>query len=258
MEEDAVRQERELVDLCRRVIVQAEKEKAVLRGLGAVAFRIHCPRFKHIEYAVGRYLTDLDFGTYARHLPGVERVFSSLDFVQDEQLKALHGMERRVFDHPSGWHADVFVDRLRFCHDIEFKGRLEADELTIPLAELLLEKLQIVGFEPKDSVDTFVLLREHEVGKGDAETINEDIIAKICGDDWGFWKTIHMNLERMEQYAREAPLPVGPEDREDVLGKIARLRKRIDDEPKSLRWRMRARVGTRVPWYREVEEISRQ
>jgi len=255
--EEAAAQEQKLVELGLRVIEAAREKGVTLRLLGAIAFRIHCPVFKRLEYEVGRWLSDLDFATYARELDKVERIFLDHGFVEDERVKLLHGTERRVFNHQSGWHADVFVDRLRFCHDVSFRGRLEVDYPTIPLAELLLEKLQIVAFEPKDAVDTFVLLREHAVGEGDRETINSGLIARICADDWGFWKTINMNLDRMEEYARSLSLGVGEEDRQDVLQKISLLRQRIDDEPKTLRWRMRARLGTRIPWYREVEELTR-
>lgn len=258
MSEEARAQEQQLIELGLGLVEAAQKAGATLRLLGAVAFRIHCPQFKHLEYQVGRFLSDLDFAAYARDLDKLEKVFAQQGFVENERVRTLHGTERRVFDHPTGWHADVFVDRLRFCHDVNFRGRLERDYPTIPLAELLLEKLQIVQFEAKDAVDTFVLLREHAVGEGDAETINAPLIARLCGDDWGFWKTITMNLERMEEQARNLKVDVGDDDRRDVLDKIALLRERIEREPKTMRWRMRARLGTRVPWYREVEELSRQ
>jgi len=31
----------------------------------------------------------------------------------------------------------------------------------------------------------------------------------------------------------------------------------MDAAPKPLAWKMRAKVGTRVPWYEEVEEVHR-
>ena len=34
------------------------------------------------------------------------------------------------------------------------------------------------------------------------------------------------------------------------------LRIRVDEEPKSPRWRIRARVGERVKWYEEPEEVG--
>lgn len=259
MSEEALSQERELIALGTKVVEAARARGLTVRLLGAVAFRIHCPAFRHLEHAAGRWLTDLDFACYGREAERVARVFAEQGFEENLRVRALHGTQRRVFDHPSGWHADLFIDRLRFCHDVEFRGRLEVDYPTIPLAELLLEKLQIVAFEPKDALDSFVLLREHRVGDADAETVNAALIARIMGDDWGFWKTVTANLERMKEYARSTSVSgVTDEDRSDVVEKVNLLLNRIEQEPKTVRWRMRARVGTRMPWYRTVEELSRE
>jgi len=255
--QQAVRQEAELIELCRRLVEAAKEKGAVLRALGAVAFRIHCPKYKAIEYEAGRYLTDVDMATYFSQLDKVEKVFTEAGFVQDERLK-LHGAGRRVFySTTSDWHSDIFVDELSFCHTVSFKGRLEADYPTIPLAELLLEKLQIVSFEPKDCLDSFVLLREHPVGDSDEETINAGIIARTCADDWGWWKTVDMNLGRIEEFAKSLPYGITAADRDDVLGKIEELKRRIEAAPKSLKWKMRARVGTKRPWYQEVDDLAR-
>lgn len=256
--EQAIRQEQELIDLCLGLTSMAKERGIILRALGAVAFRIHCPKFKAIEYEAGRYLTDVDMATYFSQLDGVERVFAEAGFVQDERLK-LHGAGRRIFYSPtSEWHSDIFVDRLSFCHSVEFRGRLEADYPTIPLAELLLEKLQIVTFEPKDCLDSFVLLREHPIGDSDDETVNAGVIAGTCADDWGWWKTVDMNLGRIEEFAGKLPFGITAADRDDVLGKVAALRQRIEAAPKSLKWRMRAKIGTRRIWYQEVDDLSRQ
>jgi hypothetical protein len=258
-EEALLRQEQELIELGTRMVEAAKAKGLSVRLLGAVAFRIHCPAFRHWEHAAGRWLTDLDFACYGREADRVASVFAAEGFEEDLRVRALHGTQRRVFNHPSGWHADLFVDRLRFCHDVEFRGRLEADFPTIPLAELLLEKLQIVALEPKDALDSFVLLREHQVGDGDRETVNAGLIARIMADDWGFWKTVTTNLERMREYAQGISVyGVRDQDRKDVVEKVETLIERIEREPKTMRWRMRARVGTRIPWYRTVEEMTRQ
>lgn len=253
----AEKQEQELIDLCLRLTSAAKERGVILRALGAVAFRIHCPKFKAIEYEAGRHLTDVDMATYFSQLDGVERVFTEVGFTQDERLK-LHGAGRRVFySTTSEWHSDIFVDDLSFCHTVSFKGRLEADYPTIPLAELLLEKLQIVTFEPKDCLDSFILLREHAVGDGDQETVNAGVIVRTCADDWGWWKTVDLNLDRIVEFAGKMPYGITAADRDNVLAKVADLKSRIEAAPKSLKWKMRARVGTKRPWYTEVDDLER-
>jgi hypothetical protein len=46
-------------------------------------------------------------------------------------------------------------------------------------------------------------------------------------------------------------------DRDVLRSRVHALQQRIDDAPKSAKWRLRAKVGTRYPWYEEVEELDR-
>ena len=94
-------------------------------------------------------------------------------------------------------HLDVFYDRLEFCHVIPLADRLEADSPTIPLAELLLSKLQIVKINEKDVVDTILLMLDHPLGHGDVDTIDADRVASLCAADWGLWRTLTMNLAKV-------------------------------------------------------------
>jgi hypothetical protein len=42
-----------------------------------------------------------------------------------------------------------------------------------------------------------------------------------------------------------------------VQDRVAELRDVIERAPKTQRWKLRARVGNRVKWYEEVEEVNR-
>jgi len=79
-----------------------------------------------------------------------------------------------------------------------FLKRLEIDYPTISLADLLLEKMQIVKLNEKDILDTIVMLREHDVGEGDKETINSDRVSGLLSDDWGFYYTVTTNLGKIK------------------------------------------------------------
>jgi len=105
-------------------------------------------------------------------------------------------------------------------------------------------------------VDTTMLLREHDVGKAGPEIIDADYVAKLLSDDWGFYYTCTTNLKKVsDKLATYQEL--SQEDREDVRKKIEKLLKIIEAQPKSMRWRLRARVGPSKKWYREVEEVRR-
>src|SRR5207237_5396907 len=114
------------------------------------------------------------------------------------EIAGATGGTRYYFKHPrTGLGVDIFMDELYYCHRIAFGGRLHVDSHTIPLAELLLEKMQIVELNEKDVKDTIVLLLEHDIGDGDDETVNGRLIADVLSDDWGFYHTVNMNLDRV-------------------------------------------------------------
>jgi hypothetical protein len=41
-----------------------------------------------------------------------------------------------------------------------------------------------------------------------------------------------------------------------VQAQVDTARARIEKEPKSMAWRLRARVGDRVKWYKDVDEVQ--
>ena len=43
----------------------------------------------------------------------------------------------------------------------------------------------------------------------------------------------------------------------DIKTKIDKILDAIEREPKSMGWKMRAKVGTKKKWYTEVEEVTR-
>ncbi len=116
--------------------------------------------------------------------------------------------------------------------------------------------MQIVQINEKDLIDSIMLLREHPIGDTDKETINAEVIARLLGNDWGFWRTVTGNLklldEKLQQYGK-----LSKEDRQIVHDRIQELEQRIEAAPKTMRWKARARIGERVKWYRDVEEMER-
>jgi hypothetical protein len=155
-----------------------------------------------------------------------------------------------------GRHIDVFFNALDFCHKVSFVGRLEVEDLTLPLAELVLEKMQIVQINEKDLIDTIMLIREHPMGETDKEMINTAVISKILANDWGYWRTVTANLRLVDQklsgYAN-----LSDEDRKVVHTRLDELQQTIEARPKTLIWKARAAIGERIKWYKDVEELMR-
>lgn len=239
----------------RRILDAAQEAGVVLRVLGSLAFQLHCPQHGGLQAKMGRAYTDIDFASYGKQAKQVHALLESLGYEENREIYVVTEGTRAIFENPSNrLHVDVFYEKLDFCHVIPWNGRLEADAPTIPLAEMLLEKMQIVQINEKDVIDTIMLLLEHPLGPGDDEQINIDRIAGLCGADWGLWRTVTMNLDKVRQLApRYAQLEADEQDR--VAEQVAAALARIESEPKSMAWRLRSRVGDRVQWYKDVDEI---
>jgi len=255
-----VEPEPDFLQEAQRVVSTSQQKGLTLRSLGAAAFRLHCPTSVLLHLAMGRELSDLDFAGYSKDRSRIEGVLESLGYqVHASALLETQGLApNRAFfyDARNRRVVDVFFDRLEMCHTIEFRGRLEKDYPTIPLADLLLEKLQIVKLNSKDIKDTIILLLEHPVGDSEKETVNCQYIAKLMAADWGFYYTATTNLRKIDTAL--ATVPQLSDDQRKLIGsRIGELTKTIEQHPKGLQWRARARIGTKRKWYNDVEEVVR-
>ncbi len=256
-----------------RIVNEAQKKGIIIRVIGAVAIRIHSKDFEELHKRLGRLgegkqnFSDIDFVGYSKQKKLIEKFFEKdIGFIPDKRINILFGHKRLIFYHPKNWyHSDIFFDALEFSHDIFFgkapgKGRLELDSPTIPLSDLVLEKLQIHEINEKDIKDLIVLFRAHDIGETDEqEVINARYIAKILADDWGFWYDATANLKKVKLFAKKylENNKMDQEDYDDVVKKIDLLLDYIDKEPKTKRWKKRAKIGTKKIWWRPVEEVIR-
>ncbi len=239
-----------------RIVEEAEKRGITLRILGATAVRLHCRKFGTLLDVMERAPTDLDFMTYAKYRSVMRDFFVEMGYVPDDRIITLHGYRRHIYHGKEDKvTVDVFFDNLEFCHTIRFQGRLELDSPTITLADLLLAKMQIVRLNEKDVKDVIVMLKEHDVGDVDKETINADYIARTLSDDWGYYYTFTTNMNKVTAFLKEFPL-LDEAGREEVLARTEKLVSVIESYPKTLKWKMRARVGTSRKWYNEVEDFA--
>ena len=241
---------------CERILEAARQQNVLLRVIGGMAVRLHCPDASSLP-ALAREYGDLDFVTAAPDDQRMRAFFESIGFQANARFNALQGATRMIFDSSeSDWHIDVFIDKFHMCHDIKFgHARLEQDPLTIPLAELLLTKLQIVSINPKDVKDVAALFIEHPLGDTDHETINLKRILEISSSDWGFYTTIHMNLQKIPDLLERIQLPEA--EAKIVIAKLGELRQRMESAPKTTAWKMRALIGKSMSWYEEPEDAAR-
>ncbi len=239
----------------KRILKASDEAGVILRVIGSLAFQMHCPKYGYIQQAMGRAYTDIDFAAYSKQTKAIQELMAKLGYKDNQEVFIVSGGERSIFDRAEiSLHIDVFYEKLDFCHVIRWADRLEVDSPSIPLAEMLLEKMQIVQINEKDVIDTIMLLLEHPLGDIDKETINIKRVAELCAADWGLWRTLTMNLGKVRTLAQGYE-QLKPDQKATIETQVKAALARIEAEPKALAWRLRARVGDRVKWYKEVDEV---
>jgi hypothetical protein len=239
-----------------RIAAEAQRRGIVIRLLGALAFHLRCPHCTQLRTELGRELSDLDYVALSKQWDAIIELLTSLGYAFDERRAMLHGRDRLIFFHPSGLRVDVFFDRLDMCHVVDLRHRLLLEQETIPLVDLLLEKMQIVRLTDKDIIDTITLFLEHPVTSGD-EGIDADYAAHRLASDWGFYHTATTNLRRIHDELVDSYERLGADERQTVRDRIGQVLGRIEAEPKTVKWKMRARIGTSMQWYKDVGELVR-
>ncbi len=251
-----------------RVVAVAQERGLLVRLMGGMAIRAHAPEW---PARTRRIEVDLDFATRSRDRGAFYELLAAEGYTPDKRHNALFGGTQAYFvDVPRNRPVDVLVDKLDMCHRLEFGDRLSLSSPTLPLADLLLSKLQVVRINRKDVLDALVLLAEHPLAQDDgaADTqhglgaISVPRILAFTSNDWGWWRTVTGNLDTLDQYLatelthEDLDLNNGRAVRFDPTAQIAALRSAINDAPKSTKWRLRARVGERSKWYQEPEEMG--
>jgi len=233
------------------IIDTAQKKGIPLRLLGALAVYYHCPKFRYLYGELKREPSDIDLISYSKFNEQILNLLSEKNYIPNKRLIAIYGRKRHVYTRGNRT-IDIFFDKLEMCHSIDFKNRLEIDYPTISLADLFLTKLQIVKLTEKDIKDSIILLMEHDVDHTDKDTINVDRITKLLSSDWGFYHTAMRNLKKIKEYSSDYK-EIEKKDYKNIVAKIEKIIDAIENEPKTLKWKLRAKIGERIKWYQEVE-----
>jgi hypothetical protein len=229
-----------------------------IRLMGGLAVWLAAPTVRRAPYV--RSYADLDFAADGPDRRAAGAFFEAAGYVPEKLFNALHGATRMNFVHPDGsWTIDLLFERLDMSHRIDLRGRLAGPGPTIDLADLLLTKLQIWEINRKDLGDAICLLADRPVrpnGVGGADsTVDLDRLTDVTRSDWGLCHTVEQNLRRARELALLEP-PAGGDH--DPVAAIDAILHAIDAAPKTTGWRLRARVGERLPWYQTPEEVRHE
>jgi hypothetical protein len=243
----------DVVEEAARLLESAESRGLPLRVLGGVAIQMRAP--VELPPALRRSYGDADFLTAKGASGRAQEFFRTEGYEPQVAFNALHGRERLLFfDDANDRQVDVFVGGFEMSHKVPVAERMELEPRTLPLAELLVTKLQIAELNEKDLRDALALFHGHAVNESDGDSINAARVAKLCSTDWGLWRTLTGNLATCREHLGRYDLP--DDERARIAASIEALLERLDSEPKSRGWKLRAKIGERKRWYTTPEEVA--
>ena len=241
----------DLIEEARRILDEASNSGVTLRLVGGVAVRLSCPSAS--KEPLARMYRDADLVGRGSETRKIKELFARLGYAPRETFNAMQGGRRMIFnDLANQRRVDIFQDYFQMSHKLDLRQRMALRAMTLPLADLLETKLQIVQMNDKDYKDILALLIDHEFGPDDrGEQINSGHTVGLCADDWGIYKTFTTNLQKVVENLGRFPLEKAKSDLAETRAK--KLASDIESAPKTLRWRLRARIGERVAWYETPE-----
>jgi hypothetical protein len=239
-----------------RAIVDAAREDgALLRLTGGLAVRRYCTDLGFADRDYG----DIDLVGRSSQIRIVLALFERFGFLEDVHVtQATQGTQRQFCPRrapASGVtdHVDVFFDQMAMDHVIDLRDRLTLDDYAISAGDALLTKLQIFRLNHKDMHDVIALVKDVPLARDERpRTINVRYVADLCAEDWGLHTDVQANIEKC--LAGLSSFDLTDADYDRVKSALTALVVAMSSAAKTLRWRLRARVGRRMAWHREVEE----
>jgi len=226
---------------------------------GGVGIRMHCPNTLEITLARRNYKNEIDIVAHPADLLKVQQFFRS--FKEIPSLRNYNGDFQRYVcsvGAESRLAVEVFYRPLEFNHSLPLPDFLDSTIVTLSATDLLLSKLAIVEIRRNDLIDISALLAEHRLAsEGNNETIRTRWLASLWCKGWSGWclaKTCTDNIGKTHAWLMEkAELP-GPilDKVQSELNTLTSIVKRCR---KSLCWKTRAAIGTRLRWYAQAEAL---
>ena len=184
MTEVAVSPLQDTVEEARRLLGMAESRLVRLRALGGVAVALSVPAGASL--LIPRTYQDIDLIVPKGEQRALGELMAVAGYAPDDEFNAFNGHRRLLYyDAANTRQVDVFVASFSMCHEVPLAGRLLVTDTIIPLAELLLTKLQIVELNTKDVGDILNLIYHHDPGAGSPGGLEGERVAACCAADWG-------------------------------------------------------------------------
>ncbi|GAA0381990.1 hypothetical protein GCM10009530_35940 [Microbispora corallina] len=241
-----------------RVLAGLTERGLAVRLIGGLAVARH--RHREVPQPLRRGYGDIDLVVHPKEGKAFRAALADLGYVPNVRFNNMRGDRRMLFtDEANDRKLDVFVGGFQMCHSLDLADRLRLHPATLSPADLLLTKLQVVEVNVKDLTDALTILLTHEVAApdvpadGDCDHVSADRLVQVTSGDWGWYTTFTDNLARLPALAADL---LAPPDAETATARAGAIADRLAAAPKSFRWRARAAVGRRIPWYELPDEIG--
>ena len=240
-----------------QIVRGAVDARVGLKLLGGLGVRVVCPDYPPRL----RRDQDIDLACMSKERKAVSAYLEQVGCQGDRRFNNLNGDRQMYFTAPSGRPIDVMVDRLTMCHTLDFRPSFRKLPYTVDVVDLLLSKLQIVQLNEKDARDIVQLLSCMPIAARGAAVhdqlaIDSDRFLTVLGSDWGWWRTVTGNLDKLPGLLAERPHLAQPGMPFDPVRQTLQLRELAESTPKSMKWKMRASIGDKVRWYELPEEVD--
>jgi hypothetical protein len=240
-----------------RIVRGAADARVGLKLLGGLGVRVVCPDYPPRL----RRDQDVDLACISKERKAVSAYLEQAGCQGDRRFNNLNGDRQMYFTAPSGRPIDVMVDRLTMCHTLDFRPSFRKLPYTVDVVDLLLSKLQIVQLNEKDARDIVQLLSCMPIAAlgaaiRDELAIDSDRFLSVLASDWGWWRTVTGNLDKLPGLLAERPDLAQPGMPFDPVRQAFQLRQLADATPRSMKWKMRATIGDKVRWYELPEEVD--
>ena len=255
------------------IIDAGNQSGVVLRLTGGLAVRHYAI---DLDFAEREY-SDIDLIGLRRQSVEIVELFERLGYLENVHVAMATGASQRQFFKPPRQyesrahmtkrsralpvlssvpptdHIDVFLDAIRMDHDIDFRDRLDINTYAIDPADVFLSKLQIVKLNEKDAHDVITLCKDVYVDfQPHPGVLDLTHVAETCAADWGLYIDVMDNIDAVLERLPDYDLTVKEYAR--VRRTLELAQDMMTEQSKTLRWRLRARIGKRLKWYREVDE----
>ncbi|MBI3859047.1 MAG: hypothetical protein HY296_02235 [Thaumarchaeota archaeon] len=230
------------LDAAGRIIDVAEGKGVRLRLIGGLAFKLLCPSANSEKFR--RENKDIDLMGKREDVRAIVKIMETLGYKPREIFNKLNMGQRLIYyDMLNMRRVDLFLDEFIMCHKFNFKESLLAGMRTLPITQLVMTKLQVVEMTDKEFLDLEAAFNDFDVASG-GKGIRGDEISELCAKDWGMYTTFRKSLHALCER-------IAATDGEGSPGaqRVRLLIRMMDERPKTLGWKMRARVGERTRWY---------